>query len=272
MPELPEVETLARHLQHLLAGAVLSGVEVLWPRSIALPSVAEFTHRVPGLRIERVGRRGKFLVFSLSDGLNLLVHLRMSGQVRVEPPGAALDAYARVAFDLDDGRRMIFSDMRKFGRMYLTTDVCTVAGKLGREPLADDFTPSDLRALLAGHKGALKPLLLRQDVLAGLGNIYVDEALFAARLHPRRKADTLTRSEVRRLHSAIRQVLAQAIASRGSTLRDARYRDAEGQAGEFQEHLCVYQRQGEACVRCGTPIERIVVSQRGTHFCPRCQR
>ena len=271
MPELPEVETLARQLHKLLAGAVFARAEVLWPRSIALPDAAEFARQAPGLRIEGVGRRGKFIVFGLSGGRHLLIHLRMSGQVRVEPPGAAPDGHARVVFDLEDGRRLIFSDTRKFGRMYLTSDMGAVAGKLGAEPLAEDFALADLRALLVRRKGALKPLLLRQDLLAGLGNIYADEALFAARLHPQRKADTLTPGEVRRLYTAIRQVLAQAIAGRGTTLRDARYRDAEGRPGEFQERLCVYQRHGEPCVRCGTPIERIVVSQRGTHYCPHCQ-
>ncbi len=272
MPELPEVETLARHLHGLLVGAVLARVEVLWPRSIALPEADDFVRQVPGLRIEGVGRRGKFIVFALSGGVHLLIHLRMSGQVCVAPAGTAPDGHARVVFDLADGRRLIFSDTRKFGRMYLTRDVHAVTGKLGVEPLAEDFRVADLCTLLAGRRGALKPLLLRQDLLAGLGNIYADEALFAARLHPQRKADTLTPGEVRRLYTAIRRLLAQAIHSRGSTLRDSRYRDAEGRPGEFQERLCVYQRRGEPCVRCGTPIERTVVSQRGTHYCPHCQK
>jgi formamidopyrimidine-DNA glycosylase len=196
----------------------------------------------------------------------------MSGQLRVEPATMQPDSHARVVFHLVDGRQLIFSDTRKFGRIYLTPDPEQVAGSLGPEPLGEEFTPASFLESLTRRKGALKPLLLNQTFLAGLGNIYTDEALFAAGLHPLRKASSLTPAEAERLYVAIRAVLQCAIGSRGTTLPDARYRDAEGNPGGNQQNLCVYQRCGEPCVRCGTPIERIVVGQRGTHYCPSCQK
>lgn len=272
MPELPEVETLARHLHHLLAGAVFSSVEVCWLRSVAMPTPQEFACTLPGRTILGVGRRGKFVQFSLSDSYYLLVHLRMSGQLQVKPLDTSADKHARLIFNLTNGRKLVFYDPRKFGRVYLATDPTLVTGELGPEPLSDDFTPDVFAALLSRHKAALKPLLLNQAFLAGLGNIYTDEALFAAGLHPLHKANTLTPTEVERLYLAIREVLQQAIRNRGTTLPDARYRDAEGQPGNNQEYLRVYRRTGEPCPRCGTPIERVLVGQRGTHYCPNCQK
>jgi len=272
MPELPEVETLARDLQRLLPGAAVDHAEVLWARSVAAPDAAGLIDQVAGREILSVGRRGKFVVLSLSGPLFLLIHLRMSGRLLVQPPGAAYDQHARAVVHLSDGRQLLFSDPRKFGRIYVTADLHAVTGGLGREPLDARFTLREFRSLLAGRRGALKPLLLRQDVLAGLGNIYADEVLFAAGLHPRRKADGLFPAEEQRLYRSIRTVLRRAIHNRGTTLPDSRYRDAEGRPGAHQERLCVYQRHGEPCVRCGTPIERSVIAQRGTHYCPNCQR
>ena len=271
MPELPEVETLATDLRRLLTGAEFKSVEVLWPRSVAMPTAEELVRQLPGHQIRDVSRRGKFLVLSLSGCSALLIHLRMSGQVRVEPATAPVDSHARVIFYLVDGRRMLFSDPRKFGRIYWTADAHCVLGDLGPEPLDDDFTARDFWTRLSAHKGALKPLLLNQTVLAGLGNIYADEALFAAGLHPLRKANTLSVAEGERLYHAIREVLQQAICHRGTTLDDERYQDAEGQPGEHAPHLRVYRRAGQPCLRCGTPIQRTVVGTRGTYFCPRCQ-
>ena len=272
MPELPEVETLARDLRPLLVGAKFADVEVRWPRTVALPAAEEFARQLPGHEILDVGRRAKFLLLSLSGPCYLLIHLRMSGQVRVEPGTTLPDNHVRLIFHLADGRQLIFSDTRKFGRVYLLDDPSIVLGHLGPEPLADDFTVDAFADLLSRRKGALKPLLLNQRFLAGLGNIYTDEALFVAGLHPLRKADTLSGGEVRRLYAAIRQVLQRAIGNRGTTLADGRYRDAQGQPGHNRESLLVYHRQGEPCLRCGTPIQRIVVAGRGTHFCPTCQR
>ncbi len=271
MPELPEVETLARDLRRLIVGSRLSQVEVLWARSVAMPTAEELACQLPGSEVLDVGRRGKFLVLSLSGPSYLLIHLRMSGQVRVENGECALDDHARVVFHLTDGRQLVFSDTRKFGRVYWTTDLESVVGDLGPEPLADDFTVDELAEILSRHKGALKPLLLNQRVLAGLGNIYTDEALFMARLHPLRKANSLSPAEIERLHTAIRNVLGRAIDNRGTTLRDARYRDAQGRPGLNVDSLNVYHRAGEPCSNCGTPIERTVVGGRGTHICPCCQ-
>lgn len=272
MPELPEVETLARDLDRLIRGAEFRAVTVCWPRSVAMPAAEELAQGLPGQRVLAVGRKGKFLQFCLSGPSHLLIHLRMSGHVQVEPASAPLDSYARVVFDLTDGRRLVFSDPRKFGRIYWLAQPDLVLGTLGPDPLADDLTLDAFRRLLAKRKGALKPLLLNQALLAGLGNIYTDEALFRAGLHPLRKANTLTAAEVERLYNAIRDVLQQAIGNRGTTLADARYRDAEGQPGHNRENLRVYRRAGQPCPCCGSPIERIVVSGRGTHLCPRCQR
>lgn len=271
MPELPEVETLARDLRRLIVGSTFGQVEVLWARSVALPTAEELTCEVPGREILDVGRRGKFLILSLSGTSYLLMHLRMSGQVRVENGERALDDHARVIFHLTDGRQLVFSDTRKFGRVYWTTDLESVVGDLGPEPLADNFTADALAEILSRHKGALKPLLLNQRVLAGLGNIYTDEALFIARLHPLRKANSLSPTEIEQLYAAIRHVLRQAIDNRGTTLQDARYRDAQGRPGLNVDSLHVYHRAGEPCGNCGTPIERIVVGGRGTHICPCCQ-
>lgn len=272
MPELPEVETLAVDLRRLLVGAEFKGVSVLWPRSVAMPSAEELVRELPGRRILDVTRRGKFLVLSLSGPSCLLIHLRMSGQVRVEQATAPVDKHTRVIFYLADSRQLHFSDPRKFGRIYWTTDPHCVLSALGPEPLAEDFTADDFVSLLAAHRRALKPLLLDQTVLAGLGNIYTDEALFAANLHPLRKAPTLSLAEGERLYYAIREVLQQAICHRGTTLDDERYQDAEGRPGGHAPYLRVYRRAGELCPRCGTPIERIVIGSRGTYFCPHCQQ
>jgi len=271
MPELPEVETLARDLRRLLSGAEVKAVTITWPRSVAMPEAEALVQGLPGQRVLEVSRRGKFLQLSLSGRSYLLIHLRMSGHLQVEPNTAPLSSYARAVFDLSDGRRLVFSDPRKFGRIYWLTEPDLVLGALGPEPLADDLTPDAFRQVLARHKGAIKPLLLNQALLAGLGNIYTDEALFHAGLHPLRKANTLTADEAERLYTAIREVLHQAIANRGTTLDDARYRDAEGQPGHNRESIRVYHHTGEPCPCCGTPIERTVVGGRGTHFCPHCQ-
>jgi formamidopyrimidine-DNA glycosylase len=236
-----------------------------------VPTAEQLAEQLPGRCIVDVSRRGKFVVVSLSDSSHLLVHLRMSGQLRVESACDSPDAYARVIFRMSDGRQLVFSDTRKFGRVYWTRHLGDVVGDLGPEPLAGDYSLQDLAGALSERRGAIKPLLLNQRFLAGLGNIYTDEALFVARLHPLRKANTLTPKEVKRLYRGIRTVLTQAIDGRGTTLDDERYLDAEGWPGSYGERLRVYQRAGEPCPRCGQPIERIVVAGRGTHVCPNCQ-
>jgi len=254
-----------------LVGRTIVGVEVRWARSVVPPNPTAFARRLTGQAVTGVGRRGKWVVIALGGGDTLLVHMRMTGQLVLEPGDCSDDRHARVLFFLDDARCLRFSDARKFGRLRLVDDPAGVLGELGPEPLADDFTAARLREMLARRRGRIKPLLLNQCFLAGLGNIYTDEVLWRALIHPLRRADTLTSAEVRRLHRAIRAVLRAAIASSGTTLSDGTYQQADGRSGEFARQLAVYGRVGQPCPRCGTTIERIRVSQRGTHFCPRCQ-
>jgi formamidopyrimidine-DNA glycosylase len=284
MPELPEVEMVVRGLRRSLVGRTIVGVEVRWTRSVIPPTPTTFARRLSGQVVTDVRRRGKWLVIVLGGGDTLLVHLRMTGQL-VLVPGVgggygkpfyeggecADDRHVRVLFFLDDGRRLRFSDARKFGRLWLVDDPAGVLGELGPEPLGGDFTAARLRDMLAHRRGRIKPLLLNQRFLAGLGNIYTDETLWRACIHPLRRADTLSPAEVQRLHRAIRSVLRAAIAAGGTTLSDGTYQQADGRSGEFASQLAVYGQVGQPCPRCGTTIERIRVSQRGTHFCPHCQ-
>jgi formamidopyrimidine-DNA glycosylase len=271
MPELPEVETVARGLRAFLVGSTIVDVEVRWTRSVVPPDPAAFAAGLIGQKVTAVGRRGKWIIVSLSEAGALLVHLRMTGRLVIEPGDAPDDAHSRVLFQLDDRRRLRFSDQRKFGRLVLTADPHTVLGELGPEPLSDDFTAARLEEMLARRRGRIKPLLLNQRFLVGLGNIYADEVLFRARLHPLRRADTLTPAEVGRLFQAIRSLLQAAIGSGGTTLADAAYKRPDGRSGEYGDLLAVYGRGGQACQRCAAQIERIVVGQRSTHYCPRCQ-
>ena len=271
MPELPEVETTASDLRPQLVGAQITGVHVLWPRTIAAPDLPLFSALVAGQRIAGVGRRGKFLILGLASGDSLLVHLRMTGGLFVESclTPAPADRYARAWFDLAGGRRLVFSDLRKFGRIWLVESAAEVLGGLGPEPLSPEFTPQVLAEGLRRRRVAIKPLLLNQAVVAGLGNIYADEALFLAGIHPLRPAAELTDDEVQRLHAAIRQVLSEAIGERGTTLRD--FRPPNGGKGNYQEKRRVYGLKGEPCLTCGAPIQRLVIAQRSAHFCPHCQ-
>ena len=270
MPELPEVETVASSLRHLLVGRTIVEVSVDWPRSVARPAIEEFATRIAGRTVVSVDRRGKYVVVELDQGY-LLIHLKMSGRLWVVPGDEPLDKHTHVIFCLDDGQELRFHDTRKFGRVHLVADPQEVTAALGPEPLADDFSLDDMRRLLAHRKGRLKSLLLNQQFLAGLGNIYADEALFAARLHPLRRADSLSPDEQARLYEAIRTILKQAVAAQGTTLDDGGYTDAHGQAGAYQEQIAVYGRKGQPCLRCQTPVGRIVVGARSTYFCPHCQ-
>lgn len=269
MPELPEVETVARGLLTLV-GRTFTGARVAWPRTIAYPGIAEFKKKIVGRRVVSVGRRGKYVVIGLDRGY-LLIHLKMSGRLRIAPASVPPDKHAHTLFDLDNDRQLRFHDTRKFGRVYLVDDPEQVTARLGPEPLSEEFTLDDFRQRLARRSGRLKSLLMNQHFLAGVGNIYADEALFAARLHPLRKADSLSPAEQARLYQAIRSVLNKAIASRGTTLDDGGYRDAAGQKGAYQEQIAVYGRQGGACPTCQTPIERMRIGGRSSHFCPQCQ-
>jgi formamidopyrimidine-DNA glycosylase len=292
MPELPEVETVARDLQRWVAGATIDAAEVRWDRTIRHPQPAErFAAEVAGSTISRVGRRAKSVLLHLADGRVMTVALRMTGALIVAPPGTPDDRYARVVFRLRDGRELRYRDVRKFGRIGLWEGgglhrrsaaarravketrgayrVGEVFARHGPEPLAAAFSAARLAERLRGRSARLKTLLLDQSFIAGVGNIYADEALWRSRLHPLRAADTLSPAEVRRLHRAVRAVLRQGIANRGASFAD--YVGADGEPGENAERLAVYQRTGQPCLRCGRPISRIVVGGRSTHFCPRCQ-
>jgi formamidopyrimidine-DNA glycosylase len=271
MPELPEVENVVRGLRAALVGAEIRSVEVLWARSVRDLSPAAFARRLQGQVITDVRRRGKWLIFDLNGDGALLAHLRMTGRLTVESEACLDDRYLRVLFLLDDGRRLHFSDMRKFGRLWLVDDPAEALQDLGPEPLAEDFTVARFEHMLRQRRGRIKPLLLNQRFLVGLGNIYTDEALWRAGIHPLRPANSLSAAEVRRLHHAIQGVLGAAIDGGGTTLSDAGYVRADGSEGEFVDYLAVYGRAGERCPRCAEMVERIVVGQRGTHFCPRCQ-
>ena len=274
MPELPEVETYVRELEPLLGGRRILAAEVRWPRTIAGPSPEEFVARIAGQRFVTFGRRAKYMLLGLDEGDTLIVHLRMTGHMYVKDMAEAPDAHTHVLFDLDDGRRLHFQDPRKFGRMWLTAQPEMVLRKLGPEPLSDAFSGEELAGKLAGRKAAIKALLLDQALAAGVGNIYADEALFRAGLHPLRPGGSLTSGEVERLRLAVATVLADGIAAAGSSLGGSslqNYSRPGGQTGSFQEEHRVFRRTGQPCLTCGAPIERIVVGQRSTHFCPNCQ-
>jgi formamidopyrimidine-DNA glycosylase len=274
MPELPEVETIARELRPQVLGRTILDAHADWARTIAHPleDIQRFRADVRGKRITEVWRRGKFVILDLARDDKpwgaCLIHLRMSGRLHLEPLGQR--KHLRVRFDLSDGKRLYFYNMRKFGRVWLVRDPETVLGELGPEPLDGSFTPQLFGSLLSTRRGMIKPLLLDQRFVSGLGNIYVDESLFQAGLHPKRTADTLQQADVTRLHAAIRFTLEQAIAHHGTTF-DGVFVRPQGQEGRQQEGLKVYGQTNLPCVQCGTPIERIVVGGRGTHFCPNCQ-
>jgi len=281
VPELPEVETVARDLRPRLVGAEIAGVRSSWARTLRTHDADAFTAGVVGRTIEAVGRRAKLVVVELSGGVALTIHLKMTGQLFVVPVGAPEDPYVRLVIELGDGRELRFRDIRKFGKVGLyereplTGDLVVERGgdgvfaSTGPEPLDDEFTLRDFRRRLRARRGRLKPLLLDQTFLAGVGNIYADEALWAARLHPLRVARSLKPGDEKRLYTEVRRVLGEAVERRGSSIDD--YTGPDGD-GSMQERLQVYQRTGHPCPRCGRPVRRIVVGGRSTHFCSWCQR
>jgi formamidopyrimidine-DNA glycosylase len=293
MPELPEVETIAGDLRGLVTGARIVGARSNWPATLRSHDAEAFAEAVTGREIEGVGRRGKQLLVwlgpnggvdaerrgSAAGPVVLTIHLKMTGQLFVVSAETPQDRHVHVVLALADGRELRLRDMRKFGRIGLyrrdPLSGLPLEGEApgvlaaGAEPLDDDFTARRFTEMLAQRRGRLKTLLMNQDFLAGVGNIYADESLWRARLHPLRDANTLRPGDARRLHSAIREVLAEAVERRGSSVDDYTAPDGDG---SMQEHLAVYQRAGEPCLHCGRPIRRIVVGGRATHFCGWCQR
>jgi formamidopyrimidine-DNA glycosylase len=273
MPELPEVETVRRSLEGPLLGRVIRGIRVgLFVGVLGGATPEELAARTTGRRIVAVRRRAKYLLIDLDDDTALVVHLRMTGQVGVVAAAAPPLRFEHLAIELDDGNELRYADQRKFGRVLLLgrEDVLRLERRFGPEPLARSFTAERLQTALSRRSGKLKSVLLDQELLAGLGNIYVDEALFRARLHPERPANTLTPSENRRLHHAIRAVLRDGVERRGTTFSS--FQDATGREGENQHHLRVYGRQGLPCLRCAYPLAKLTVGGRTTSFCPRCQK
>ncbi len=272
MPELPEVETAARSLAAQVTGSRIAGIEKLdWERMVETPSPADLYALLPGRTIAQAGRRAKWLLLTLDAGWTLAVHLRMSGSLTVQAPAEPDDTHTHLIIALTDGRRIFFHDPRKFGRVRLLDahGLALLDAAHGVEPLTAAFDVAAFTALLQPRRTALKPLLLNQQLLAGMGNIYVDEALWLSQLHPLRAACSLAAAETATLHAAIKQVLEQGIANEGSTLRN--YRTGYGRSGSNQHYFKVYGRTGQPCPRCGTTIVRLVVAQRGTHICPQCQ-
>ncbi|MBK7917280.1 MAG: DNA-formamidopyrimidine glycosylase [Chloroflexi bacterium] len=269
MPELPEVETTVRALRQPLIGSTITDVRSDWPRQIITPDLAELQARIYGLKILAINRRGKYLVFTLNGRETLIIHLKMSGHLSVVDKAAPTSKHVHTAFGLADGRELRFSDTRKFGRVYLVTDPAEVLGKLGPEPLAPEFTVDVLAGRLAGRRRALKPLLLDQTIIAGIGNIYADESLYYAGIDPRRTAVSLSAADIARLYTAVQKVLRLGIAREGASI--STYIKPDGQKGDMQNAVAVFRRTGDPCYECQTPIVRIILGGRSTHFCPHCQ-
>lgn len=273
MPELPEVESIARKLRPHLLGRIIQEADLRWRRTLAMPSQRKFKELIKGQEIKGVRRRAKYLILRLSD-YSLLIHLRMSGDLLIKESTIKPEKHDRLILTLstpltDDGatgvKALVFNDTRKFGRVWMTRNPEEVLGKLGPEPFSKAFTPEWLYTALHGKNRQLKPLLLDQTFLAGLGNIYTDEALHLARLHPLIPSNVVSARQAEALHEAIRSVLKEGIRRNGASF-DWVYR-----GGEYQNYFRVYDRAGKPCPVCGTPIRRIVVGQRSTHYCPTCQ-
>lgn len=269
MPELPEVETIARQLRARgVEGRRIEKVQVNWARTVEPLSVKRFTEELVGNTIDRISRVGKWMMFSLGSGKTIMIHLRMSGSFSMES-----GSHDRLVLTLSDGLTLHYRDTRKFGRWKLVDDPQLVLGKLGPDALTRAFTLQGFRVAMHKRHRMVKPLLLDQAVVAGLGNIYVDEALWEAKIHPQRWSDSLSDPELKMLYGAIRHVLQVGVRNRGTSLGDGKtnYRDVDGESGGHREQVKAYGRDGSPCERCGTLLMKIVVAQRGTHFCPKCQ-
>jgi formamidopyrimidine-DNA glycosylase len=274
LPELPEVETVRRRLAPVLEGRVWRRVEISDPRLTRPLDPVEVASELAGERAERLDRRGKYLIVRFASGRALLVHLRMTGSFQHSPDGEpGDDPHRRALVELGDGAVLGYRDVRRFGTWLLLEpeDVeAYVDDRVGPEPLGEAFRSRDLAARLAGRRAPIKAAILDQRTVAGVGNIYADEALWRARLHPLRQAASLDAREVQALHRGLRRALEAGLERQGSTLRD--YRLPDGGSGSMQDEFKVYGRGGEPCDRCGTPIDKIRVAGRGTWYCPHCQR
>ena len=269
MPELPEVETIKNDLLPVIAGHRFVGVELLWERTLNCPLPDEFRCRLAGQSISDIGRRGKYLLFRLDSGDVLIFHMRMTGVLSLRDPAGVPEKHTRAVFRLDNGKALFFNDVRKLGKIWLVDDEDTVIGMLGPEPLSTVFTPQVMAQRLVRRSVPIKALLCDQSFLAGVGNMYADEALFDARIHPLRQANGLSFEEVNLLYLSVRKVLESAIVYGGATVSD--YLRPGGIMGEAQTLFKVAHHLGKPCTVCGTPIERIRLRGRGSYYCPKCQ-
>ncbi len=275
MPELPEVETIRRQLEKEVVGARIARVEVFFGKRLH-PSVEGFRRAVEGAAVLNVRRRAKMLLIGLDNGQTIVAHLKMTGRFLLQTGAAKPSKHVHVVFHLADGRRLFFEDVRKFGYLKALPTSAVEAeivsgGELGPEPLAKGFTPEVLDACLLKHSGrAIKPLLMDQTCVAGIGNIYGDEALWRARVRPMRRVKTLKHEELDRLYKGIKDSLKQSLKYRGTSADD--YLDLYGREGKNQLRLKVYGREGERCPRCGGPIKRVRLGGRSAHYCPKCQK
>ena len=275
MPELPEVETIRRDLEARVVGRRFTGVTIPPDIGKAVPVLkgideASFREGIVGARIEGVERRGKYLAIRLDTGAALVVHLRMTGALLHRRPEDAPERFLRAVLHLDDGSELRFTDMRKFGGFWLLDEIDeAVSAPLGPEPLSEGFTVEGLAQSMAGRKAPVKAILLDQRHIAGIGNIYADEACFEAHIDPRRLGATLAAPEVEALHAAVRSVLLFGVESRGASFKD--YKDVAGKSGSMHMHVKVFRRTGKPSYACESIIERVKVGGRSTHFCPTCQ-
>lgn len=274
MPEMPEVETIRRTLVDKISGRTIKEVEFLLARLVKWPSAAEFQAVLTSREIVTLTRRGKYLLFHLDDNQVLVIHLRMTGRLQYITAGIEKDKFTRIIFKLDNGDLLVYADTRTLGTLYLmpVEELWRISGlaTMGPEPLTPEFSLAYISEMLKKHHGKIKAILLNQKYIGGLGNIYVDESLAIAGIHPERIASSLSEGENEKLFHAINKIIADAIEHGGTSFRD--YRDASGKTGNHQHHLRVYGRKAEPCFACGTPIVWKEVSGRGTHFCPECQR
>ncbi len=269
VPELPEVETIKNELLPYLIGHPVTGVILFWEGIVRQPSAEEFRSRLIGQRITEVARRGKYLILGLTSGEVLIVHLKMSGSLLLKPTSSEPNKFIRAILHLDGGTELYFRDPRKLGRMWLVEDKNSIVGKLGPEPLEADFSPEVLAQRLSKRTAPIKALLCDQSLVAGIGNMYADEALFSARIHPLRSGKSLSQQEVECLHSTIQQVLWSAINDKGASVDT--YLRPGGELGTAQFQFKVAHRGGQPCPVCGTLLQRIPVRNRGSYFCPHCQ-
>lgn len=273
MPELPEVETIVRELNvSSLIGKRISSAEVFWERTIAYPAIIEFCSQIAGQTIQAISRRGKFIVFTFPKS-TLLIHLRMTGKLSFSKNPKKISSHERVRLKLSDGRYLHYEDQRKFGKWYLLSDPKTKFDQLGIEPLSKEFSLDLFRSMLAKSSLSIKAFLLNQRYIVGIGNIYADEALWEAKIHPLRKSNSLTLPEIKALQKAIRHVLKLGIENQGTSLGSnlANYFSVSRRRGKNQTQLKVFRQEGLQCPRCQTTIIKTVVAQRGTHLCPYCQ-